>query len=144
MRMPGFSLFHSCAETSTSTGLVRSASALSKGFFPGVRIGVNELTSGDPSNFSTCSGVMPLWILSKGGKRPKHPLGLGLCGADAVLELISAIKDKNGDVRWCCIRALSLIGPPAKAAIPPLKSALGDSDRNVRQLAAYALEKIEP
>src|SRR5262245_61421376 len=64
-------------------------------------------------------------------------------GAAAVPLLTDLLAARRpADVRLAAAEALGLIGPEAKAAVPALAAALGDSDRFVRVAAADALGKI--
>ena len=64
---------------------------------------------------------------------------LGKIGKDAIPALISALQDKDKDVRTDTVYALGKIG---KDAIPALISALQDKDKDVRTAAFIALVKI--
>jgi HEAT repeat protein len=63
---------------------------------------------------------------------------------DAVGPLMAFIDDGYLCVRGEAILALKKLGPEAAPAIPALKMALGDPDRNVKGWAEQALEEIEP
>jgi HEAT repeat protein len=79
--------------------------------------------------------------------------------AQAVPELIRALRDEDRRVRWFAAEALGLIGPDAESAVPALIEALrsdavatgdagddGDAvkDGPVRLMAAFALGKVGP
>lgn len=68
---------------------------------------------------------------------------LGLIGdLQAVEPLIHVLRtSKNSDVRYYSVRALFNIGDIR--AIEPLKEALGDIDKNVRDIAKQCLKKFE-
>ena len=85
--------------------------------------------------------------------------GFGREAANAVPELVQALRDKDLRVRWFAAEALGLIGPDAKAAIPALHAALrsrdavaadaanvdgGVADAPMRLIAAFALGRIGP
>jgi HEAT repeat protein len=57
--------------------------------------------------------------------------------------LTKAIKDPCAAVRLIAVKTVGEIGPGAKDAVPVIREALADSDRDVRQLAAEALRKID-
>jgi hypothetical protein len=69
---------------------------------------------------------------------------LARIGADAVPQLIAALKDHEPEVRAASAKALALMGPKASSAVPALIDALNDSDENVRRTAARALGQIGP
>jgi HEAT repeat protein len=85
--------------------------------------------------------------------------GFGTEAAEAVPELIAALRDEDRRVRWFAAEALGLVGPEAKAAVPALVEAFrslevvtADQGANVesirkapiRLIAAFALGKIGP
>ncbi len=59
-----------------------------------------------------------------------------------VNELINQLKDKNYRVRYRAADALGKQGPAASAAVPALRKALKDPDRDVRKAATRALVKM--
>ena len=64
--------------------------------------------------------------------------------AAAVSDLIGALSDEAGTVRWKAAEALGNMGPSAKSAIPALIKALSDEVDTVRWKAAEALGKMGP
>jgi hypothetical protein len=62
--------------------------------------------------------------------------------ADEVKGFTDLLEDSNPVVRREAARALGVIGRTARAAIPALRKALGDTDLLVREAAAEALERI--
>jgi HEAT repeat protein len=72
-------------------------------------------------------------------------MALSRIGEQAVPALTAAVKDRDSvSARRGATRALGLFGPGAKAAVPALVGALGDSDPEVRTNAALALKRIDP
>jgi hypothetical protein len=57
--------------------------------------------------------------------------------------LCEALHERDADDRKSAAYLLGNIGPPARAAVPSLTALLGDTDPEVRELAAKALEQIE-
>jgi HEAT repeat protein len=68
---------------------------------------------------------------------------LALIGPAAVPELLKALQKKDGK-RTLVVKALGLIAPKAKEAIPPLLDAVKDQDKDVRIAAINALAGIDP
>src|SRR6266404_2328323 len=64
--------------------------------------------------------------------------------ASAVPDLITALKDKDDQVRAKAAESLWSIGPKAKEAIPALTVALKDRKADVRLSAAGALGEMAP
>ena len=62
-------------------------------------------------------------------------------GPAAVPALTTVIRHKTG-LRWPAIRALGLMGPPAKEAAPILDQMLSVREDDVREQAAFALWEI--
>ena len=64
---------------------------------------------------------------------------------EAVPALSSAFtQDPDRQVRINAARALGLMGPVARDAVPALRAGLRDADERVREVAAEALQTIEP
>ncbi len=59
-------------------------------------------------------------------------------------EWIKDLGDKDPEVRGEAGRAIGIIGPKAKAAVPSLIKALKDPDPSVRDWACYGLSNIGP
>jgi len=57
--------------------------------------------------------------------------------------LISALADQDPSIRFWAARVLGRLGPQAKAAVPALKKALNDPDRQVADEAAFALSEVK-
>ena len=66
----------------------------------------------------------------------------GGMGQGAVPELITALADRDPNVRWSAASALGQMGPVAKEAVPRLISALQDEEYWVQGKAATALGRI--
>ena len=66
----------------------------------------------------------------------------GPAAADAVPDLIRAMKLGDADTRDAIIRTLVAIGTRAEPAVPALAAALSDPDPRVRQIAAEALGRF--
>ena len=64
----------------------------------------------------------------------------GIVGSGTTGILITALSDKDGDVRYSAAEALGSLGDPA--AVKPLIAALSDKDSDVRYSAAYALGSL--
>jgi HEAT repeat protein len=60
----------------------------------------------------------------------------------AVPGLIKTLKDENPKTRYYSAKCLKSIGPSASAAIPALKVAINDADKDVKETATAALKKI--
>lgn len=60
----------------------------------------------------------------------------------SVPALIELLKAPDSRIRWNGTTALAEIGPAAEAALPALEKLLQDSDKEVREAAAKAIEKI--
>jgi HEAT repeat protein len=63
---------------------------------------------------------------------------------EAVESLELDLHNSFGGIRSAAARALEVIGPPGKAAVPMLRKLLKDDDPRVREAAADALKQIEP
>jgi HEAT repeat protein len=63
-------------------------------------------------------------------------------GADAVPQLVEALKNKNARVRVGVVRALGMIGPAALKAVPELQGLKKDADAAVRAAVEEALGRI--
>jgi uncharacterized protein YfaT (DUF1175 family) len=59
-----------------------------------------------------------------------------------VPELVAALRDAEGYVRWVAAEALGRIGPVTPDVVPALMAALGDATGIVRQAAAETLERV--
>lgn len=64
-------------------------------------------------------------------------------GARVVPRMIEALHDPRLSVRKRAVFVLGKIGPPAKAALKPLRQKLNDNDKETRGLAKLAIDKIE-
>lgn len=64
--------------------------------------------------------------------------------AQVVPALVSALTDKENDVRWSAAIGLGYFGAKAKEAIPALQTAVKDKDARVREAAGVALSRIDP
>jgi HEAT repeat protein len=64
-------------------------------------------------------------------------------GVAAVPALIEGLKHEDASVRKRVAWTLYGMGPAAKAAVPALRAAAEDADKDVRDAAAKALKKIE-
>ncbi len=74
-----------------------------------------------------------------------HALGdLGFTSSATVSALMYAFGDKDDWVRWKAVRALGLIGPPAKRALPLIEPAANAKDEVevVRAAAQVAVKQI--
>ena len=83
---------------------------------------------------SIVAAVLPLILsaLALGGFRK---------GSDqSVPVFITALEDKDADVRKEAARALAMMGPNAKEAVPTLITALPDKDPDVRYEAIKMLQ----
>ena len=59
--------------------------------------------------------------------------------------LVGALDDAHEQVRWVAAETLGHLGAEAKEAVPALKKLLKtDEDKDVREMAALALQEIEP
>lgn len=85
----------------------------------------------DPFFGSVCAWAM-IRIDAKNEKRIKAALPV----------LIKALENEKSFVRSEAASTLSMIGPPAKEALPALKKAAGDPDETVAKAAAEAISKI--
>jgi HEAT repeat protein len=66
-------------------------------------------------------------------------------GPGAIPDVIALFKGADSSaVRLACVQTLSMVGPPAKEAVPELIKALADKSARVRLLAARALGNIGP
>jgi HEAT repeat protein len=72
------------------------------------------------------------------------PQRKGDATSQIVPALITALKDKQGDVRWSAAIGLGSFGEQAKEAIPALQAAQRDRDARVREAAGVALSRIDP
>jgi HEAT repeat protein len=77
-------------------------------------------------------------------KRAVEALGaVGTADPAAVPALAEAVRDRDAAVRTAAVLCLLRIGPAARDALPALEEAARkDRDRQVRNYAARALEKI--
>jgi len=74
--------------------------------------------------------------------RETGAVGLGMLGPDAANatpDLVTALADNEGTIRWSAATALARIG---KKALPGLTHALYDKNPEVRHASAYALGQI--
>ncbi|MBZ5590117.1 MAG: serine hydrolase, partial [Acidobacteriia bacterium] len=71
-------------------------------------------------------------------------VALGSIGPEAVAPLIGALRKGDGTTRGGAALALARIGPRAKAALWPLVDALIDRDATIRERAAEALGALGP
>lgn len=62
--------------------------------------------------------------------------------AHAVAGLISTLKDDNPKTRYYTAKTLKSIGSAANTAIPALREATADQDKDVRDAATSALKKV--
>jgi HEAT repeat protein len=60
-------------------------------------------------------------------------------GQPAVPHVIPLLYDPDPKVRFGAVKAIQLLGPEAKEAIPDLKELLHDENRHVRQASGQAL-----
>jgi HEAT repeat protein len=60
----------------------------------------------------------------------------------AVPGLIRTLKDENPKTRYYSAKCLKSMGPAASAAIPALREAINDSDKDVKETATIALKKV--
>lgn len=61
----------------------------------------------------------------------------------ALPGLLRGLLDRNPTVRECSAATLGDMGPVARPAVPALRELLDDEERDVREAAAGALERIE-
>jgi HEAT repeat protein len=66
---------------------------------------------------------------------------MGKAGEAVIVDLL---KVDNSTTRLACLQQLGKSGKAPKSAVPDLVKALGDSDADVRVLAAYVLGQIGP
>jgi HEAT repeat protein len=71
-------------------------------------------------------------------------LGLGGFGAEAVPQLLGALKDDRASIRKAACHGLRRVGPEAGQAANALRETLKDGDPGLRLAAARALVRIEP
>jgi HEAT repeat protein len=64
-------------------------------------------------------------------------------GKDAVGVVAEQLNSQNRDARKQALACLATIGPDAAAAVPAIEKLLQDSDPQVKQLAAAALDRIK-
>jgi HEAT repeat protein len=94
------------------------------------------------------NGLLPVLLagLQDGQRevRNRSAFGLGQLSPDSAdaVELLTAALDDEA-VRWEAARALGLIGPKAKSAVPALRKLLTHSDGNFRAQVALALWRID-
>jgi HEAT repeat protein len=89
--------------------------------------------------------VLTVALLDKDpGVRLAAEEGLARGGAEAVPQVLDALKGRNEKVKPGLIRALGLMGPAAKSAVPTLEGLKRDKNANVRKAAEEALEAIGP
>jgi HEAT repeat protein len=62
--------------------------------------------------------------------------------AGAVRALVKTLKDENPKTRYYSAKVLKGMGPAARAAVPALREASNDADKDVKETAAIALKKI--
>jgi len=62
---------------------------------------------------------------------------------DAVPALLKLIHDSDEGPRNTSCMALGDIGPEARDALPALRNALNDPNKDVRRFAKQAIEKIQ-
>ena len=65
--------------------------------------------------------------------------GIGVAGMP---DLIAALREQRGDVRWVVARVLGRIGPAASDAVPALIDALADTSPFIRSEVVESLGKI--
>ena len=63
---------------------------------------------------------------------------------ELVQSYIQILRHGPGVFRRQMLRAFAIMGPVAKPAIPEIRKALSDADEETRQLAAKAIQQIEP
>jgi len=83
---------------------------------------------------------------SDGNVRAWSAQAIGDIGPDAVIavpDLITLLSNADEGSRNSACIALRFIGPVAKEALPDLRKALSDPSKDVRGLAAWAIENIE-
>jgi HEAT repeat protein len=68
---------------------------------------------------------------------------LGPAAKELVPDLIEGMNGKSKLVRLAAINALGFIGSDARAGIPVLKELSKDADKEIREAAAFSLEKIQ-
>lgn len=68
---------------------------------------------------------------------------LGPAAAPALPQLIGALGDGDGDVRWWAAMALGRIGWQAQSALPALTQLLDDPDAEIAAVAQESLRKIQ-
>jgi HEAT repeat protein len=72
-----------------------------------------------------------------------HALGdLGFTSSGTIGALIHAFGDKDDWVRWKAVRALGLIGPPAKRALPMIEP-VANAEQEVEVVRAAAKVAIQ-
>ena len=62
--------------------------------------------------------------------RTEAVLALGFVGKAGVPGLLTALKDKDGDVRFQTVATIAKLGADAKAAVKPLTEALEANDKS--------------
>lgn len=77
------------------------------------------------------------------GVRKWARMSLEKIGTKAIPLLIEILQNPHARGRSGAARALGRLGSEAKSALPALKQALNDQDRNIRFEAKFAIEKIE-
>jgi HEAT repeat protein len=81
-------------------------------------------------------------LLKPGSRKLETAIALGNLGTISVAPLISALKNKDREIRYHASGALGQIGDPI--AVTPLVKLWKDPDSGVRKSAANALTKIGP
>ena len=96
----------------------------------------NEAKSAVPA----LSGMLTNW---QKNVSPYAAYALGRMGTSGVAPLMEALKNPNENVRQCAGEGLILSGTNAMAAIPAVRTAINDSNENVRILATNILNMLE-
>lgn len=76
----------------------------------------------------------------------KRATGLILAASDSqdIEALMRQLQDRDGSLRLRAVKALGMLGPAAKIAVPGLLTALEDPDGDVRRAAVVAIRLIVP
>jgi HEAT repeat protein len=82
-------------------------------------------------------------IAARAGGQAQDPPDKPVVDEAKTKELIAALKDPAPAKRKESILAIARLGAAGRAAEPALVDLLRDPDREIRLLAAYALEKLE-
>jgi HEAT repeat protein len=69
---------------------------------------------------------------------------LGKTGKPAVTKLTELVTSDNSETQYFAIASLAGIGPQAAAALPALTELLKDPDKDLRNLVAETIAKIQP